>query len=95
MVFDDSQRFKCLSEPHAVSNDATAKSIQLVDGANNAIPLKLVEFLPDNCIADSSCSIDNFVLVELVFPAAEEAMKSEDVDEIGVAVTRQLLQRAE
>ena len=91
MVLDDGQGFECLSKPDAVGNDATAKPIQLVDGANNTIPLKLVEFLPNNRVADSCCSIDNLILIELVFSTAEEAVKNEDVDEIGVAVTRYLL----
>jgi hypothetical protein len=53
--------------------------------------LKLVEFLPDNCIADSGRSIDNLILIELVFTAAKQTVKNKDINEIRVAVTRYLM----
>ena len=91
MVLDDGQGFECFSEANAVGNDATAKPIQLVDGSNNTISLKLVQFFPDNCIADTCRGIDNLIFIELVFTTGEEAVKNEDVDEVGIAVTRYLV----
>ena len=92
VVLDDRQRLEGLSEADAVGDDAAAEALQLVDGADHAVALELVELFPDDRVADAGGGLDDALLVQLVATVAEEVMEDERVDQERVAVRRQRLQ---
>jgi hypothetical protein len=51
VVLDDGERLEGFAEADAVGDDAAAEALQLVDRADNAVALELVELLPDDGVA--------------------------------------------
>ena len=45
VIFYDRERLECFTESNAVSDDAAAKSVQLIEGANDAVMLALKQLL--------------------------------------------------
>ena len=74
VVFDDGQGLEGLAEADAVGDDAAAQALQLVDGADDAVPLELVELLPDGGVADAGGGLDDALFVQFV-PACLEELK--------------------
>ena len=64
VVFDDCKRLKCLAKPDGIGNDAATKAFKLVNGSNDAMPLKLVQFLPDCGASNTRSGFDDSLLVE-------------------------------
>ena len=83
VVFDDGQGLEGLAEADAVGDDAAAQSLQLVDGPHNAVPLELVELLPNRGVADTSGRLDDAFLVQLVAEILENVEEGQVVDERG------------
>ena len=81
VVFDDGQRLEGLAEADAVGDDAAAQPLQLVDGPDNAIPLELVELLPDCGIADAGGGLDDAFFVQFVTEVLEDVEEGQVVDE--------------
>jgi hypothetical protein len=66
VVLDDGERLEGLTEADAVGDDAAAEAFELVDGADDAVALKLVELLPDDGVADAGGGLDDALFVEIV-----------------------------
>ena len=92
MVLDDRERLEGLAEADAVGDDAAAEALQLVDRADDAVALELVELLPDHRVADAGRRLDDALFVEVVAAVAEEVVQDERVDEEWVAVGGERLQ---
>ena len=81
VVFDDGERFKRLAEADAVGNDAAAQPFQFVDGSDDAVPLKLVQLLPDRGVADAGRGFDDALFVQFVAEILEDLEEGQVVDE--------------
>ena len=81
IVFDNGERFKRLAEADAVGNDAAAQPFQLVDGPDDAVPLELVQLLPDSGVADAGGGFDDTLFVQLVTQVLENLEEGQVVDE--------------
>jgi hypothetical protein len=57
------QRLEGFAEADAVGNDAAAEALQLVDGADDAVALELVELLPDHRVANAGGGLDDALFV--------------------------------
>ena len=64
-----------------IGDDAAAKTGELVDRPDDAIPLKLVEFFPHDRGANAGGGVDDPVFVEPLAIAAEETIEDERVDQ--------------
>ena len=53
MVFNDRQGLKGLPKPDTVGNDAAAKTVEFVDGADYTVTLKFIKFFPNYGVADT------------------------------------------
>jgi hypothetical protein len=51
----------------------------LVDGPNDAVPLELVEFLPDGCVANPGGGFDDALFVQFVAEVFENVEEGEVV----------------
>ena len=85
VVLDDGQGLEGLAEAHAVGDDAAAEALQLVDGADHAVPLELEELLPDDGVADAGGGLDDALFVQLSSPLPEEVVQHQRVDREGIA----------
>ena len=81
VVLDDRERLERLSEADAVGDDAAAEAVQLVDRADDAVALELVELLPDHRVADAGRRLDDALFVELVATVLEEVVEHQVIDE--------------
>ena len=81
VVFDDGERLESLAEADAVGNDAAAQPFQLVDGPDDAVPLELVQLLPDSGVADAGGGFDDAFFVQFVAEVFEDVEESQIVDE--------------
>src|SRR5690606_40132713 len=71
-----------ISKTNTVGDDAAAETVQLVDGADHAVTLELVELLPDDRVADAGGRLDDLVFVEFVAAIEEQVVENERVDEV-------------
>ena len=81
VVFDHRERLEGFSEADRIGDDAAAKTGELVDRPDDAIPLKLVEFFPHDRGANAGGGVDDPVFVEPLAIAAEETIEDERVDQ--------------
>jgi hypothetical protein len=80
VVLDDGERLEGLSQAHAVGQDAAAEALELVDRADDAVSLELVELLPDPRVADAGGALDDALLVQLVAQVLEQVVEDAEVD---------------
>ena len=74
MVLDNSQGLEGLSEAHAIGDDAAAEAVELIDSADHAIALELVELLPDDGVADAGGRLDDRFFVECIIAVCEQVV---------------------
>jgi hypothetical protein len=79
MIFYDRERLERFTESHAVSNDAAAKSVQLIERANDAVVLELKQLLPDDGIADAGGGFDDPILVQPLATLTEQVQEDERI----------------
>src|SRR3546814_98122 len=75
VVFDDGQGLEGFAETDAIGDYAAADALQLVDSADDAIPLKLEQLVPDGRVADARRGLDNPLLVQLVAQIPEQLVE--------------------
>ena len=81
VVFDDGERLERFAEADAVGDDAAAQPFQFVDRPDDAVPLKLVELLPDRGVADAGGGFDDALFVQFVAQVFERLEERQVVDE--------------
>ena len=86
MVLDDGQRLEGLPQSHAVGDDAAAETVELVDGADDAVALELEELLPHDRVADSRGGLDDLLRIQFVGFGAEDVVQNQRVDAMRVVV---------
>src|SRR5271166_2980166 len=79
VIFYDRERFECFTEANTVGDDAAAKSVQLIERANDAVMLELEQLFPDDRVADASGGFDDPILVQLLATLTEQMQKDERI----------------
>ena len=92
VVLDDGQSLEGFPEADAVGDDAAAEAFQLVDGPDDAVPLELEEFFPDDAVANARRRLDDSFLVQLVAEVFEQVIERQVIDERRLPMLGQGLQ---
>src|SRR3546814_1139831 len=71
----DGQGCEAFAETESIGEYAAADALQLVDSADDAIPLKLEQLVPDGRVADARRGLDNPLLVQLVAQIPEQLVE--------------------
>src|SRR5687768_5852586 len=91
-VLDDRQRLESFSQANAVRQDATVVLEDFVDGAFNAIALKLKKSFPNICVYNLDVLIEQATLFLIGQEILKDVEKGFEVDEFGGVVLIELIQ---
>ena len=89
MVLDNGQCFEGFAQADTVRDDAAAKTVELVDGADHAVTLELVELLPHDGVADAGGGFDDSLFIQPVTRGREEVMQEQRVEAVRIALVEQ------
>lgn len=79
IVLDDGQRLKGFAQSNAVSDDTAVILLDLVDSAENAVPLKSVQLTLHEGIFDPCFRLDDLVFFEFAEVFAEYIVQREEI----------------
>src|SRR3546814_7080354 len=88
VVFDDGQGLEGFAETDAIGDYAADDALQLVDSADDAIPLKLEQLVPDGRVADARSGLDNPLIVQLVAQIPEKLVEHHTIKQRRWAMAR-------
>ena len=80
IVFDDSQCRKCFSQPHTIRQNTAVVRLQFVDDTCGGIFLKIVEFLPDQCIFKTGQVVGEYIFVDIFKKFIENIIEHQKID---------------
>ena len=80
VVLDHRQRGKGLPEPDAVSENAAAIGLELVDDAGRSVALEVVQALPDLGIQVPRQIVGQDILADVVEELGEQVVQDQEVD---------------
>src|SRR5712664_166395 len=95
VVFNNCEGLKCLSETHAVSNDATVVSIDLVDCTFDPVLLKFEESSPDVGLNDLCILEEKAACILSCQKPFKNVIESLEINELGRVVDVELFKITE